>query len=219
MNQSTSEVLRILKREGICILRGYWDKQKCDQAIKEVSQIPPQRFSQGQGGDLRVRPTEPYSTKARDFINDSFIFDIAKKYSDCHDPENVQTNVVKFIQDNPMDSGGGWHLDSLKPAQFKSMIYLTDVTSENGPFMFLRGSKKKSSKFPFFSNFRLENSFINDNFSSDKIVEVTGAAGTCVLFDSTYVHRGKEIASGTRIAMTTYWYPIEKIKDLPEWKK
>jgi ectoine hydroxylase-related dioxygenase (phytanoyl-CoA dioxygenase family) len=213
------EVLNILRKEGICILRDYWNKEKCDMAIKELSKAPLEAFSSGQGGDLRLRPSEPYSLCASDFKNDKFIYDIAKQYSNCHLPENVQSNVVKFAQDSPSDSGGGWHLDSQKPAQFKSMIYLTNVKSENGPFMFLRGSKARNSELPFFSNLRLEDSYIRNNFGDDKIVEVTGNAGTCVLFDSTYVHRGKEISEGIRIAMTTYWYPIKEVEHLPEWNK
>jgi len=219
MKLKIDEILETLRQEGICILRNYWDKDKCELARKEILSIPFQTFSKGQGGDLRVRPAEPYSSCAKDFISDQFIIDVAKRYSDCHDPENIQANVVSFAENNPIDSGGGWHLDSLKPAQFKSMIYLTDVSEDNGPFMFLRGSKARNSEMPFFSNFRLEESYIRNNFGDDKIVEVTGNAGTCVLFDSTYVHRGKEISEGIRIAMTTYWYPIKEVEHLPEWNK
>ena len=38
-------------------------------------------------------------------------------------------------------SGGSWHRDSYL-RQFKSLIYLNDVTDENGPFQVLTDSHK-----------------------------------------------------------------------------
>ena len=43
-----------------------------------------------------------------------------------------------------------------------------------------------------------------------KIIKVTGNAGTLVVFDGSYVHRGDVIKSGVRYSITNYYSPILK---------
>ena len=181
------------------------------RAVADVLSIPGEKFSTGQGNDLRCRPANSHSSHVIEFFNDQFIHAVAVEYSNCSRADSVLANIVRFEKGTHTDSGGGWHLDSLQPAQFKSMIYLTDVGTDNGPFMFVKGSQAANSTLPFFSNLRVPDSYVRDNFAQDQIVEIVGRAGTCVLFDSTYIHRGKQINMGMRVALTTYWYPREEI--------
>ena len=50
---------------------------------------------------------------------------------------------LKF-ESNNLGSGGGWHRDSPFTNQIKTIVYLTDVSSNNGPFEYLVGSHKRS---------------------------------------------------------------------------
>ena len=57
-----------------------------------------------------------------------------------------------------------------------------------------------------YSNNRISQKTIDKIFDPNDIIEITGKAGTCILADSTYVHRGKQIQSGSRYTYTTYFY-------------
>ena len=52
----------------------------------------------------------------------------------------TMANKVSYIKNNE-GSGGGWHKDAYY-TQFKSILYLTDVNNENGPFELIRNSNK-----------------------------------------------------------------------------
>ena len=43
-----------------------------------------------------------------------------------------------------------------------------------------------------------------------KITKITGNAGTVVIFDGSYIHRGDVIKSGNRYSLTNYYYPSSK---------
>ena len=200
------DIIYNMKTYGFCIIENYWDKEQCDTALKQFLNLPRDVFETGQGGDLRCQFTNSYCRSAFDFLKDEFIQDIAKEYSRCHVADRVVGGIVHFNPEQEIDSGGGWHVDSKIEAQFKSFMYLTDVGPDNGPFMFVQKSKALAEDLPMYSNNRISQETIDEKFDSSDIIEITGGAGTCVLADSTYVHRGKQIQSGTRCTFTTYFY-------------
>ena len=123
-------------------------------------------------------------------------------------------------------SGGGWHRDSFLP-QFKSMIYLSDVHSGNGEFHYITGSHTLSSKIHL--SHALQHSLYQDRFSASEIedhflskssarlVKCCAPAGTLIIFDSSAIHRGSPISSGSRISITNYYYPASRTdQDLRE---
>ena len=105
------------------------------------------------------------------------------------------------------------------------MLYLSDVNDKNGPFCFIKGSNdfdfERKKKYPFYRKVlymlkglplkkpRYKNDFIMTQPEIiKKIIKVTGSAGTLVIFDGSYIHRGDVIKSGTRYSLTNYYYPI-----------
>ena len=52
----------------------------------------------------------------------------------------VMANRTVF-KNNNIGSGAGWHKDSYSN-QYKSILYLNDVNSENGPFQIIKDSNK-----------------------------------------------------------------------------
>ena len=121
-----------------------------------------------------------------------------------------------------LGSGGGWHRDSFS-RQLKAMVYLTDVEGSNGAFQFV----PKSHKFGHMVRFNL---FLNqsslskryalievDRFcsrdSEERGIELTGKAGTLILFDSSGLHRGTPIREGSRYALTSYLMRNRSIDD------
>ena len=107
------------------------------------------------------------------------------------------------------------------------MVYLNDVGLSNGPFLFLQNSDKFDldrrsydqklsilSKIyimlgklkknpPRYTDLTVQNYLKKANI---KPIEVIGKAGTIVLFNSTYLHRGKNIENGSRYTFTNYMF-------------
>ena len=118
-------------------------------------------------------------------------------------------------------SGGPWHRDSYF-RQFKSLLYLTDVDENNGPFQVIRDSHKpeqisKDSKTGnlesiqcTFSHEIIEKIIKND---LDRLKTLTGKAGTVVLVDTSAMHRGLPLNQGTRYALTNYFFEKSQINE------
>lgn len=115
-------------------------------------------------------------------------------------------------------SGGGWHRDAFL-SQFKAMLYLTDVTEENGPFELLPESHKIKNVLKGIRKANLKH--WQNRLSDDEVSRVeqntalkrktfVGKAGTLILFNSTTIHRGKPIISGERISLTNYYFPYSR---------
>lgn len=108
-------------------------------------------------------------------------------------------------------SGGGWHRDSAFTHQFKVIIYLSDVTSSNGPFQYLEKSHRFFERIKFGS--LRERRFPNlsdERLRRYKLNECLGKAGTTLFVDTKGIHRGKPIVDGSRYALTIYFFENNK---------
>lgn len=202
---SKSDILKKLNSDGICVIPDYWPNEKCNAAIQEISSLPTHLFEKGQGGDFRCQHSNKHLKTALEFVNDKFIQSIANEYGDCCVANRTVLGVVKNFPEEKIDSGGGWHVDVVGKSQFKSFVYLTDVSPTTGPFTFIKNSKDKASQIETFSNLRIKDEDISSFCESD-ILEVCGKAGTLILADTSNIHRGKIIKEGTRVTYTTYFY-------------
>ena len=199
------DIIHNMKTYGFHIIENYWSADKCVEALNELCNLPVVLFERGQGNDSRCQFANKYCDTAMDFFKDEFIQEIANKYSKCNVADRVVGGIVDFNPRQKTDSGGGWHVDSKKKSQFKSFMYLSNVGPENGPFVFIQKSKKLVGKFRKYKNLRISENSVNKKINPDDIIEITGKAGTCVLADSTFIHRGKQIQSGSRYTYTTYF--------------
>ena len=143
-------------------------------------------------------------------------------------PQVLDEDQMKLFEDNKeTNSGGDWHRDG-DVKQLKAMLYLSDVNNQNGPFCFIKGSKefdfeRRNKKYPFFRKILFilkglplrQPRYKNENIMREpeidkKITKITGNAGTVVIFDGSYIHRGDVIKSGNRYSLTNYYYPSSK---------
>ena len=101
-------------------------------------------------------------------------------------------------------------MDSRGSKQFKSVVYLTDVTKDNGPFMFLPNSNNLNLPIREDDPHGRNTRFTDDGVDSCGIEPfiVTSNKGTVVLVDTSYIHRGSIINKGSRYALTTYYYGV-----------
>ena len=110
-------------------------------------------------------------------------------------------------------SGGGWHRDHPNVKQSKSIVYLTDVSLQNGPFQYIEGSHTSRAVYrdcykygydQFQSRFtEQEVQYLLEN-EPERLKTFTAEAGTVILTDTRGIHRGKPIETGERYALTNY---------------
>ena len=126
----------------------------------------------------------------------------------------MMANRVRYAEGN-LGSGGGWHRDSVFPHQFKSIFYLSDVASENGPFEYVPFSHLTKEKLSIRNTISLDQSRITDKDFQTSHLEsdtFTGPAGTLILADTRGIHRGRPIEKGVRYAITIYYFE----RNIPE---
>ena len=105
-----------------------------------------------------------------------------------------------------LGSGGGWHRDSFNN-QIKTMYYLSNVTTSNGPFQIIPNTKNLLS---ILNSSCLKNFYRIKSLSAHEqsnVLEIIGPAGKGIVFNPMNIHRGKPLAKGTRKTVTMYFYP------------
>lgn len=108
-------------------------------------------------------------------------------------------------KENNLGSGGGLHRDSPFSHQIKCIWYLSDVTTENGPFQYVPNTHfnllKTRADYPLGKT--------RFDMVAHDLVEITAEAGSLLICDTKCIHGGKPIASGARYAVTLYTLPSE----------
>ena len=121
-------------------------------------------------------------------------------------------NKINYAHDN-LGSGGGWHRDTIHK-EFKAILYLNDVNKRTGNLQIIQKTNnynsivhthqllKKNLLDTRFTNLEILKIIEKYKF---KILDLTGKAGTLIIFNVSNLHRGAPIKSGTRYAVTNYY--------------
>jgi hypothetical protein len=95
-----------------------------------------------------------------------------------------------------------YHFDMDRIKWLKFFVYLTDVTTENGPHCFIGGShrqKGQPSELLSLGYARISDEEILKFYPSDSIVEFTGRKGTIFAEDTRGFHKGKPLQESDRL--------------------
>tara|TARA_Y100000294_G_scaffold177993_1_gene206224 strand:+ start:3351 stop:4160 length:810 start_codon:yes stop_codon:yes gene_type:complete len=228
-NLNYKEILFKLRKNGFVKIENFLNVNKCEEIIDLINIYHKKNNHKiwkkdDNEGDLRLFGAEKIDKLINEYYKNQEISDIGNLYikSPIH---NVFTLAGKtsFTNKNNLGSGGGWHKDSINPS-FKSMLYLTNVNSGDGNLQLIEDSN--SFKNIIIINSEVKKNLLNTRFKNDEIehliikfnlniANVSGKAGTLILFDGSYIHRGSPIKSETRYALTNYFYmdiDVKKIK-------
>jgi hypothetical protein len=232
--KTKEKIINELKTGGISIIDNYFDEKYCKKAINEINTALVEyknkvqsNLKEGTSGDQRLFKIENASNSAKKFQEDRFINSILNAASNYKiESHFILGGKLMYNENETKNSGGGWHRDS-DLEQFKAMVYLNDVEESNGPFLFLQNSdlfdlerRPYDQKLSILSRIYILLGKLKKNpprytdlavqeylkKTNTKPNEVVGKAGTLVLFNSTYLHRGKNIENGTRYTFTNYMF-------------
>lgn len=212
-------IVKNLRRDGFAVLPAYYTAEECAQGRAEIDAMiaarPDAIQSFGQGSDLRIYGSEHASSLARRFHDDALFLEVGRAYR--RGPLTNFSTLAARLTAKPgnQGSGQGWHRDAFY-FQFKSMVYLSDVGLENGPFQILFGSHR-ALRVAFDSLVgrldkppasRISTAQIARLLASTpkRALPLPAPAGTVILFDSSTIHRGMPIQAGVRYALTNYFY-------------
>jgi len=212
-------LIYFLKTYGIVLIKKYYKENTINKISEEYERV----FSTHKNkieildaedcsNDERIFHTERYSELIKDTFSYRPLFNkIAQTYR-SHLNKKTLINKLVYEEGKVKNSGAGWHRDN-HDCQFKTIMYLSDVKSENGPFTWITNSSKRHIGYPeprtkgYTTRFhdKTIEKLLNKNKDCEKI-EVCGSAGDIILANTTYIHRGKVIEKGIRKAMTEYFF-------------
>ncbi len=111
-------------------------------------------------------------------------------------------NLRKSFVNNLNDADTNfYHKDENSWNLLKVFIYLNDVGNNSGPFVYVKKTHKDLS-LNILKNYRISDDVINNNFSQDKIVNLTGKVGDIIIANTRGLHKGKKVISEERNMLT-----------------
>ena len=213
----------LIMNKGVVIIENFLDKKSCESIINVIEAFYIKNkeltWSDKFNSEYRLHGAEKIDEEINNFFSNNLLINIG---SFCAKTSllNLMTmaNKVKYNQNN-LGSGGGWHRDDYN-FQFKAILYLNDVTSDNGPFQFIKNSNKLFNiiKDTVTASLDIKSTRIDNDkitlFDCERLKTITGKAGTLILADTSLIHRGKPLINGKRYALTNYYYPKYKIDSM-----
>ena len=218
-DQTISGWCDIVRRDGVCAVENFLSADECAHLCTEnkvfMDAFPGAVQVDVFGADRRVFLGKTPPGHLADVFADSRLASCASVILGAG-TVNLATLAghLTAVPGN-IGSGGGWHRDSFTN-QFKAMIYLSDVGPENGPFQYIRGSHHLRSMIcdQRLAELRVGQVRVRDeqiaklvDENPQRLITLTGLAGTLILANTTGLHRGMPIISGERYALTNYYFP------------
>jgi Phytanoyl-CoA dioxygenase (PhyH) len=226
------QIVAALNRDGFYVLEGYYDLARCQRLRAEIDRVlieyEKNIWRDEVESDNRAYAAENVSPLVREYFEDPFFSRLARAYLG-NDQECFFTLANKVVpKPGCKGSGGGWHRDTTNERQFKSIMYVDDVTDSTGPFELVPTSHHVRSIVGSILNSGVR--FGQYQFQEDEIQRIlddchlesrrfTAKAGTVVIADTSCLHRGSPISAGARYAITNYFFSREKIAEHRAHKK
>lgn len=212
-----NEILDNLNKVGICVIEDYFNSDWCDKAVLDLEDSLitykdkiQSEAKEGTSGDFRIFKMENQYDTAKTFANDNFLLDIGSEYFGYKIVSHfVLGGKVQYNPNKITNSGGGWHRDN-RGKQIKTIVYLTDVEETSGPFSFLPLSNQfdLQTRDGIGKATRYDDNIVNEFCKKNNIepFKVIGKKGTIIFVDTSYIHRGLNIQSGSRYTYTNYYF-------------
>jgi hypothetical protein len=161
----------------------------------------------------------------QEMLADESLRAVAQSYLGCA-PVN---DLVSLWWSPPTGSGPDsraaqlFHFDMDRLKFLKFFFYLSDVDSDHGPHVYVRGSHARKPE-SLRRDGRIEDHEILDAYGADAVVEVTGERGSILAVDTRGFHKGKVPVAGDRLllqfefANSLFGAPYERIAVDESWR-
>jgi len=222
LNEKEQKLLFEIQKNGFVVISDFFDKKSCDDCIQDMDWMFENKkefVHQSDYADSRIFGAEELSENIMNFANNELLNKLANAYNAVPTSNGFTLAGKIEATGHEYGSGGSWHRDSYF-RQFKSLLYLSDVTEENGPFQVVLAShdaKKISSDSKSANLESMQCTFNQETVEKiivdepDRLKTLTGKAGTVVLVDTSTIHRGLPLKNGTRYALTNYFFENTQI--------
>lgn len=224
LDKKEKDILMEVKKNGYTVIPDFFDKDQCNACIKDMDWMFENKkefVQESEYADSRIFGAEHLSENINKFATDKLLNDLANAYNAV--PTCCGFTLAGRIKatGHEYGSGGSWHRDSYF-RQFKSLLYLTNVDENHGPFQVIRESHKQEKISSDTKSGNLESMQCQFNQEivekilkeePDRLVSLTAKAGTVVLVDTSVIHRGVTLKEGTRYALTNYFFEKTQINN------
>lgn len=211
-----------LFNQGFSQVDGFLTEEECETCVDFLKELERKNPNAGYEYDRRFWIYDEILDKIpepmRNFMLSPMLKGVAEEYLGKKVSNEVMlANIVRHGGAN-LGSGNGWHRDGTRPG-VKAIVYLVDVTPDNGALTIVRESFKKrdiqsdSTAYglnQFDVTLRAEgyNERIDTLLAKapERRKSFTGKRGTVFLFETRGLHRGLPIQKqGERYALTNYY--------------
>ncbi|MBE8985965.1 phytanoyl-CoA dioxygenase family protein [Nostoc sp. LEGE 12450] len=211
-----SQIIQKINKDGFYVFEQKLSLDICERlnylALVTLSQpYPSISYDQKNIYDRRKLVAPIYKFDELDIVNnhdiqslvvDTSILALAQSYLGC---KPIQDSVVMWWSTNFEKEANSkaaqlYHFDMDRIKFIKFFIYLSEVTTQNGPHCYVRGSHQ-SKPLELLQDRRFLDSEIEQHYSKQDIVEIIGSAGTIIAADTRGFHKGKHLQSGERLVL------------------
>ena len=215
------DILDQLRINGYAVVEDFYSQEKCQSLRAEVDRVhyihknDGYLWSDKYDADKRLFGAEVDSELIHAFYNDAYLTDVGENYfgSKLFNSNTLASRIE--AKDNNVGSGQGWHRDS-HHFQFKAIVYLSDVSIDNGPFQIIESSHRSGNALRNMKTMAIDTMttrYTDEQIQKvidedpDKIKILTAKAGTLIFADTSALHTGMPIRSGERYTLFNYYYP------------
>ena len=222
LNQKEQKLLFEIRQNGYVVISDFFDKNSCASCVKDMDWMFENKkefVHSSDYADSRIFGAEELSENIMKFANNELLNKLANAYNAVPTSNGFTLAGKIAATGHEYGSGGSWHRDSYF-RQFKSLLFLTDVDEENGPFQVVLAShdaKKISSDSKSANLESMQCTFNQETVKKiltdepERLKTLTGKAGTLVLVDTSTIHRGIPLKNGIRYALTNYFFENSQI--------
>ena len=222
LSDNERNLLLKIKTHGYVVIPDFFSKNECESCITDMDWMyenKPELVHSTDYSDMRIFGAEHLSENIMKFASHTLLNSLANAYNAV--PTSCGFTLAGKITStgHQYGSGGPWHRDSYF-RQFKSLMYLTDVDENKGPFQIISESHKQDRISSDSKSGNLESmqcQFKQEvveqilDAEPDRLKTLTGKAGTVVLVDTSCIHRGLPLNNDERYALTNYFFENSQI--------
>ena len=221
INENLNKKISKIKNNGYFIEENFLDERECDNILKFCTNnkldIRPSE-NQNWESNLRSVNFEPNNFKAvmyelpkkkvlmnKNICNIIFsekILSICKKYFDSQPIFDHASLSISTSYSKSPDSKAAqlFHFDLDRPKWLKFLIYITDVSLDNGPHVFVEGTHKNNGIKKSLLSMgyeRISDKIIKEIYKDD-VKTFNNKKGTLIIEDTRGLHKGDIVKSGFR---------------------